>query len=539
MSILSTIRFLLVRVLAVGSLLTVLSSPAFGLTQEQALAMATGSNSKRVAAINEAVVSGADRLAPYFNALMRKRVVVADDRALIKRGETAIDPTTGETVDLPETFKKVRINNRLRRTLKDALAGLRLFSKESSVRRDAAEAMARTPSKATIALFRTALQTEKDPVVLATIRLAVARSQVTDPDKSVRLEAANQLAASDSLTVRQLLRNRLIDDGSGDIETDAEVRYALNKAYAAVEHRIFMAEIGGTMFAGISLGSVLLLAALGLAITYGLMGVINLAHGELMMIGAYATYLAQEFFRSYLSPAWFDGYLLLAIPLSFLVAALVGALLERFVIRYLYGRELETLLATWGISLILMQAVRNLFGAQNVSVENPSWMSGGIQLAENLVLPYNRIAIIVFAFLVLAIVGLIIARTRLGLFVRATIQNRTMARCVGVPTARTDMMAFALGSGVAGLAGCALSQIGNVGPDLGQGYIVDSFLVVVVGGVGQLAGAVVAAMGLGIFSKILEGMSGAVIAKIMLLVAVIIFIQRRPQGIFALRGRSA
>jgi len=268
------------------------------------------------------------------------------------------------------------------------------------------------------------------------------------------------------------------------------------------------------------------------------MGVINMAHGELMMIGAYATYVVQNLFRSHL-PGAFDWYIAAAIPASFLAAALVGAVLERGVIRWLYGRPLETLLATWGISLMLMQAVRSLFGAQNVAVENPGWLSGGLQVLPNLVLPYNRLAILVFAGLVLAGMALLISRTRLGLFVRGVTQNRRMASCVGVDTARVDTQAFALGAGIAGLAGCALSQIGNVGPDLGQGYIVDSFMVVVLGGVGQLAGTVVAGLGLGVLAKLLEGWQGAVLAKIMVLVFIVVFIQKRPQGLFAVKGRSA
>jgi urea transport system permease protein len=268
------------------------------------------------------------------------------------------------------------------------------------------------------------------------------------------------------------------------------------------------------------------------------MGVINMAHGELMMIGAYTTYVVQNLFRAY-APGAFDAYILVAIPAAFLVAALVGAVLERGVIRFLYGRPLETLLATWGISLVLQQAVRSIFGAQNVPVENPAWLSGGVQAMSNLVLPYNRLAIIAFAMLVLGGVALLIAQTRLGLFVRGVTQNRRMASCVGVDTARIDMVAFAFGAGIAGLAGCALSQIGNVGPDLGQSYIVDSFLVVVVGGVGQLAGTVVAALGLGVLNKFLEGMAGAVLAKIMVLVFIVIFIQRKPSGLFAMKGRSA
>jgi urea transport system permease protein len=256
------------------------------------------------------------------------------------------------------------------------------------------------------------------------------------------------------------------------------------------------------------------------------------------MIGAYATYLVQGLFQKYL-PGAFDAYLIAAVPAAFLASALVGAILERSVLRFLYGRPLETLLATWGISLILMQLVRTVFGAQNVAVENPSWMSGGWQALPNLTLPYNRLVIIAFAFAVLALVAWVIARTRMGLFVRGVTQNRPIASCMGVNTARVDTMAFALGSGIAGLAGCALSQVGNVGPDLGQSYIVDSFMVVVLGGVGQLAGTVYAALGLGVLGKFLEGWTGAVLAKIAVLVFIIAFIQKRPQGIFAMKGRSA
>jgi len=255
------------------------------------------------------------------------------------------------------------------------------------------------------------------------------------------------------------------------------------------------------------------------------------------MIGAYTTYVVQNLFRAY-APAAFDAYLLVAVPAAFAVSALVGMALERGVIRWLYGRPLETLLATWGISLILMQAVRTIFGAQNVQVENPSFMSGGMEILTGVVLPWSRIVIIAFAAAVLAGVGVLLARTRLGLFVRGVTQNRAMAACVGVPAGRVDTWAFGLGSGLAGLAGCALSQIGNVGPDLGQGYIVDSFMVVVLGGVGQLAGTVYAALGLGFANKLLESWQGAVIAKIVVLLFIIAFIQKRPQGLFALKGRA-
>jgi urea transport system permease protein len=316
------------------------------------------------------------------------------------------------------------------------------------------------------------------------------------------------------------------------------VRAQLQLSLSAIESRLAWGERLGVAFTGVSLGSVLLLVALGLAITYGLMGVINMAHGELMMIGAYATYVVQNAFKAWL-PGVFDWYIVAAIPVAFVTAGAVGAAMERSVIRFLYGRPLETLLATWGISLVLMQAVRSLFGAQNVQVENPAWLSGGVQALSNLTLPFNRIAIIIFAALVLAGLAFMVARTRLGLFVRGVTQNRPMAACMGVNTAKVDTYAFALGSGIAGLAGCALSQVGNVGPDLGQGYIVDSFMVVVLGGVGQLAGTVYAALGLGVLNKLLEGWQGAVLAKIMVLVLIVVFIQKRPQGLFAMKGRSA
>jgi urea transport system permease protein len=319
-------------------------------------------------------------------------------------------------------------------------------------------------------------------------------------------------------------------------EAEVEVRRAAFQSYLEVKDRLTLAENIGRVFSGLSLGSILLLAALGLAITYGVMGVINMAHGELLMIGAYATYAMQGLFRSYF-PNQLDWYLLAAVPVAFFAAAAVGVLLERTVIRWLYGRALETLLATWGLSLMLIQAARVIFGAQNVEVANPTWMSGGIEILPSIVLPLNRIVIVGFALFVLALVWALMNKTRLGMFVRAVTQNRAMAGCVGVPTGRIDTVAFALGAGIAGLGGVALSQIANVGPDMGQGYIVDSFMVVVLGGVGQLAGAVWAALGLGIVTKFIEAWSGAVIAKIVVLVFIIMFIQKRPQGLFALKGR--
>jgi urea transport system permease protein len=292
----------------------------------------------------------------------------------------------------------------------------------------------------------------------------------------------------------------------------------------------------GSLLHGLSLASVLLFVALGLAVTFGLLGVINMAHGEMLMLGAYATYSVQTFFQAHL-PGAMGYYLFAAIPIAFIVTMVVGVVLERTVIRFLYGRPLETLLATWGISLGLIQTVRLMFGAQNVSVANPDWLAGGLEIAHGLVLPYARIGVVAFVVVVSAGVWFLLQRTRLGLEVRAVTQNRSMAACMGISTARVDALMFGLGSGIAGLGGVALSQLGNVGPELGQGYIIDSFMVVVLGGVGRLAGAVAAALGLGVVNKLLEPLAGAVLGKIAVLVFIILFIQRRPQGLFALKGR--
>jgi urea transport system permease protein len=420
----------------------------------------------------------------------------------------------------------------MRGEIDSAIAALKLFSTDSGVRRSAILSLVKEPEAAKRALIERALSKESSEELQRLLGFALAAIDLTSEVTSQRLAAAAQLGKLSSPDVQRLLNDQLLK------ETDTAVRAQLTASLAQLSSSLAWGERLGVLFTGMSLGSILLLVALGLAITYGLMGVINMAHGELMMIGAYATYVVQNLFKAHW-PQYFDAYLVLAIPASFLAAALVGALLERLILRHLYGRPLETLLATWGISLILMQAVRTLFGAQNVAVENPSWMSGGIGVLSNLTLPWNRLLIMAFALLVLAGMTAMINRTRLGLFVRGVTQNRAMASCMGVNTARTDTYAFALGSGIAGLAGCALSQIGNVGPDLGQSYIVDSFMVVVLGGVGQLAGTVYAALGLGIINKLLEGWTGAVLAKIAVLILIVVFIQKRPQGLFALKGRSA
>ncbi|MBJ9974754.1 urea ABC transporter permease subunit UrtB [Pseudomonas sp. S75] len=428
--------------------------------------------------------------------------------------------------------RKVRLNNRLRGLIDNALASHQLFARDAAVRLAAAQQLQKSAQPAQMAVLDRAFTQEADPAVHAALGLALANLQLGASEPRVRLAAVRLLGE----TGDPLARTRLEALLQPDAETDANVRIAAETSLAQVKRKLLVGELLGQAFSGLSLGSILLLAALGLAITFGLLGVINMAHGEMLMLGAYSTYLVQVLMQRY-APGAVAFYPLIALPVAFMVSAGVGMALERTVIRHLYGRPLETLLATWGISLILIQAVRLLFGAQNVEVSNPAWLSGGIQVLPNLVLPYNRLVIIGFALAVVLLTWLLLNRTRLGLNVRAVTQNRHMAACCGVSTGRVDMLAFGLGSGIAGLGGVALSQVGNVGPDLGQSYIIDSFLVVVLGGVGQLAGSLWAAFGLGIANKLLEPQIGAVLGKILILALIILFIQKRPQGLFALKGR--
>jgi urea transport system permease protein len=520
--------------------LCALAPPAHALDAQVVEKLATGDSDEKSEALTALVAGGETRAIPLLEALAEGEVQVAGKRVLIVRGESGIDAVTGEKVEpLPADRDEVVANNRLRREVNGALSALRLVSPDLATRLAATRGLLESADPAALPLVKKALDKETDPDIRAALETIAASIEVASPDKAIRLAAVRRLSDSSSGSIRLLLGGVVEKRADGSYaEPDEDVRLEAERALRAIDGRLVWGERLGLVFSGVSLGSILLLAALGLAITYGLMGVINMAHGELIMIGAYATYLVQNVFRNYL-PAWFDWYLLFAVPVAFAVSALVGAALERLVIRHLYGRPLETLLATWGISLMLIQSVRTIFGAQNVQVENPAWMSGGIAVLPSVVLPYSRIVIVAFAAVVLVAMAMALTRTRLGLYVRGVTQNRTMASCVGVPTAQVDTYAFALGSGIAGLAGCALSQIGNVGPDLGQAYIIDSFMVVVLGGVGQLSGTVIAALGLGFANKLLESWSGAVIAKIVVLVFIIVFIQKRPQGLFAVRGRSA
>ena len=527
------IRFLGALAMAMSATL------AWALPADVVKELAFGDGDARGKAIGALVAGGDAAALPLLQALMAGDVqTVGEDRVLIVKGDAAVDAATGAAVTpLPDSRDDVVVNNRLRRTLATAIAAFKLSSPDRAVRLAAAKELQNSADDEALPAIVAAMAKESDAEIKGLLALTQASIQLASPDRATRLAAIRALAQSDAGATKTLLVAVLEKKDGKFVEQDDEVRAEAQRSLAAVEARLAKGDIAARVFSGISLGTILLLAALGLAITYGLMGVINMAHGELIMIGAYATYVVQNLFRQY-APGAFDWYLLFAVPVAFAVSAAVGVVLERTVIRHLYGRPLETLLATWGLSLILIQAVRTIFGAQNVQVENPAWMSGGVEIMTNVVLPWSRIVIVAFAGGVLLLVWVLLTRTRLGLFVRAVTQNRAMASALGVRTPKIDMTAFGLGSGIAGLAGCALSQIGNVGPDLGQSYIVDSFMVVVLGGVGQLAGTVYAALGLGIANKFLEAWQGAVLAKIAVLVFIIIFIQKRPQGLFALKGRT-
>ena len=488
---------------------------------------------QRRAMLNQwpASIESLDQLVAYIdqNELYRDS---AGQTYILKNDEKLYQyPAMQELSTWPADLSQVTLVNTLRKALSFGQAKMKLKSDETTQRLDAIDILENNLDELDPVWIRQLYLQEQNNKVKARLQQLKARMDFSSPDALVKLQAVQTLSASDRPDVLAVIEQEL-----SQANLNPELEAALQAAKSSIKTRLQASEWAGHVFSGLSTASILLLAALGLAITYGLLGVINMAHGELIMIGAYTTYVVQSLFKTHLGQ-YVDWYLLVAIPAAFFVSALIGMLIERTVIRPLYGRQLETLLATFGVSLILMQLVRMIFGAQNVEVSNIAWLSGGISLTPSLMLPYNRIAIIVFTVAVLLLLVYLLNKTRFGLFVRAVTQNRQMARAVGIRSARIDMLAFGLGSGLAGLAGCALAQVGNVGPDLAQNYIIDAFLVVVVGGVGQVWGAVLAALGLGISGTVLEIGLGAVLAKILLLVLVILFIQKRPQGLFALKGR--
>ena len=432
-------------------------------------------------------------------------------------------------------FTKIGTNNGLRSTLRATVAHFSLASPEVSVRLDAVREMSKTLDEPTVTLLRERLPAETNSSVKREIATALALAALDGSDTKARLEAIATL----KLSVSQDVRNRLallIDKNSDGTftESDPMVREAAGAAVKTIDHwRTFYSAIE-TLFFGLSLGSVLVLIAIGLAITFGVMGVINMAHGELMMLGAYTTYVVQT-----VMPEHIGISILVAIPAAFIVAGLAGVVMERTIIRFLYGRPLETLLATFGVSLILQQAVRSIFSANNRSVVTPDWMSGSLRLNDALSITYNRLYIVIFTVIVFSLILAVLRRTRLGLDIRAVSQNRAMAKAMGIRTEWVDAMTFGLGSGIAGVAGVALSQLTNVGPNLGQSYIIDSFLVVVFGGVGNLWGSLIGGMSMGIVNNLLEPFTGAVLAKIFVLIGIILFIQVRPRGLFPQTGRAA
>ncbi len=483
-----------------------------------------------------------ERALPILAAMESNTLQVDKAGVLFLRGEEGelIEAVSGEAKTASPPLRDVLQNNRVRRSLGVALSRARLASSNVEIRRAAAESLSGDfPDEETTKLIRELVAEEKDEDTRGFMELALAKVDISSEDPKLRIQAARAIADSDDISLEPSLLKLVGQNAPAETrEKVPEVRVEMKKALTAVQSRIFVINSVANTIYGLSLGSVLVLAALGLAITFGLMGVINMAHGEMLMLGAYSTFFVREQFLA-LAPDAAEWYLLVAIPFAFAMTFAMGMLLERTVIRHLYGRPLETLLATWGLSLILIQLIRIIFGAQNVTVANPEWLSGGVKLMPALVVPYSRIAVLCFTALVVAFVAYVLRGTSVGLKVRAVTQNREIASSLGIPTYRIDMYTFGLGSGLAGLGGVALSQLGNVGPELGQQHIIDSFMVVVLGGVGNILGTIVAGVGLGIANKVLEPSVGAVLGKIILLGMLILFIQWRPQGLFALKGRSA
>jgi urea transport system permease protein len=500
--------------------------------------LAAGNFKEREAAISNLVSSANPATVPVLQALSDGNLFVrkTDLKVFIATASGDVfkltDPTSN--ADAGQAAKgeleKIKVNNALREMISNALSGLTLFSKDVKVRKGAALAVLKSGDATALPALEKAIPAENDPAVAAIMRVAAAaatlRSDRPDADKFAAIETLGKQPDRDTASLLSSYAASAADPlKSAALAAAHKIESSLS-TWTAVQNIWF----------GLSLASVLLLAAIGLAITFGVMGVINMAHGEMVMLGAYTTFVVEQLFVSYF-PGAANYSLLAAIPLAFLVSGLMGIAIERSVIRFLYGRPLETLLATWGVSLILQQAVRSIFGPTNKSVTTPSWMSGSIDFSNGLSFTLNRVAILVFALAIFAVLMMMIKGTPLGLQMRAVTQNRPMANAMGIRSSRVDALTFGLGSGIAGLAGVALSQIDNVSPNLGQSYIIDSFLVVVFGGVGNLWGTLAGAVTLGIANKFLEPFAGAVLAKIFILVAVILFIQKKPRGLFALKGR--
>ena len=524
---------LVAGVLALALLLA--AQPAFSQTLDDALAkFAAGSFGQTEEGIAGVAASGSPRAIAIIEALQSGRLFFdpASKKVFIRQGAGVVDAATGAAVDpAPSNLTEVRVINRIRRAIDAALGSLTLMSPDPRQRLASAQAVFKSREAAALPALDAAIAKETGSHikrVMTEARAAIILFK-DDASEAEKIDAVGVVRARGDQDALALLSG-LPANTPGSVKTMAQ------DAIASIQSQLAFWDVLQNAWYGLSLGSVLLLAAIGLAITFGVMGVINMAHGEMVMIGAYVTFVVQELIRVH-NPALFDYSLAIAIPLAFLLAGAVGIVIERTVIQWLYGRALDTLLATWGISLILQQATRTIFGPTNREVGNPSWMSGAFELGQ-LTITYNRMWIIVFTLAVFFGLLGILRFTRIGLEMRAVTQNRRMAASMGIKTANVDMLTFGLGSGIAGLAGVALSQIDNVSPNLGQGYVIDSFMVVVFGGVGNLWGTLVGAFSLGIANKFLEPYAGAVVAKIAILVLIILFIQKRPRGLFALKGRA-
>jgi urea transport system permease protein len=524
------------RFFAVLALIVATALPALANPFEDAVAkFANGSFADSMEAVEAIAASGNAEAHSIISALQESRLLADPDtkKVYIKAADGKyLDAATGQPVaSVPQGAGPVRLNNRLRRHVESALAGLTLSSSDPAVRIQAAQSVFKSRDPAALPAVESALQKETN--VSAKLTFAEAKAAIilskADATDAEKLDAIAVISGRGDQDALALLN---------DLQAGSSERLMRAKASAigSIKNKLAVWSVAQNAWYGISLGSVLLLAAIGLAITFGVMGVINMAHGEMVMIGAYVTFVVQEIIRTKY-PALFDYSLIIALPSAFLVAGAIGIVIERTVIRFLYGRPLETLLATWGISLILQQAVRTAFGPTNREVGNPSWMSGAFDLGQ-LRITYNRLWIVLFTVVVFFVLQAMLRYTSLGLEMRAVTQNRRMAAAMGIATSRVDALTFGLGSGIAGIAGVALSQIDNVSPNLGQSYIIDSFMVVVFGGVGNLWGTLVGALTLGMANKFLEPVAGAVLGKIAILVLIILFIQKRPRGMFALKGRS-
>lgn len=506
---------------------------------EQSIPQLLGKNFKSVSQGVELLAQSSDQRAEkvlqtllagdLYRLKKEKRLVTIQEE--VGKGYIVADILiSGKTYEVSRKrkVKRVAINNTLRTKIKAAIAQIQLTDSDPAKRSAAVVSLFDSVDAQQITLFKTLKNKETDKQVQALIDVGIALGHVNTGSSAEKIKAIKALNNRLEPAVRNALQR------IADSDEDKKVVVAATKALVMIDQKIEHYALMETLFFGLSLGSVLVLAAIGLAITFGVMGVINMAHGELIMLGAYTTYVIQL-----IMPNNIGASLFVAIPAAFLVSGLVGIAIERGVIRHLYGRPLETLLATFGLSLILQQAVRSIFSPLNRSVETPDWMSGALQINPVFAITYNRLYIIIFCLIVFAMLFFVLKKTTLGLKVRAVSQNRAMARAMGVRSEWVDALTFGLGSGVAGVAGVALSQLTNVGPNLGQAYIIDSFMVVVFGGVGNLWGTLVAGMSLGVANKILEPMSGAVLAKILVLIFIILFIQKKPRGLFPQKGRGA